>query len=225
VNKDNAPIYGLSNAGAALTKVQLDPLQRPGFLTRAGFLSSYAHDDSTAPMLRGAFITKYLIGVDPGAPFPNDALVIPPPGNYTTNRQQTEALADSSASCQACHASLINPPGYVLENYDAIGKWQTTDPLGGPIDAAATVNFGDGKVKQIANARELMQELAQAPRGRHLYAQSWVAYGYGRDPNANDRCVVDQIDAKLAGDGFAILDALADLTQTDSFHLRVRAAP
>src|SRR4029078_8154356 len=51
VNRDNAGIYGLSNAGTALTNVSLDPMQRPGVLTRAGFLSSYAHYDSTAPML------------------------------------------------------------------------------------------------------------------------------------------------------------------------------
>jgi hypothetical protein len=45
INKDNAAIYGMSNSGTALTKVNLDPVQRPGFMTRAGFLSSYGHYD------------------------------------------------------------------------------------------------------------------------------------------------------------------------------------
>ncbi len=54
VNKDNAAIYGLSNSGTALTKVELDPVQRPGFLTRVGFLSSYSHfaDDGPDPARR-----------------------------------------------------------------------------------------------------------------------------------------------------------------------------
>ena len=54
---------------------------------------------------------------------------------------------------------------------------------------------------------------------------SWVAYGYGRDPNPNDQCVADQISAKLPTDGYTILNILADLTQTDSFRLRVRSTP
>src|SRR6185369_14804547 len=62
VNKDNAAIYGLTNTGTTLTKVALDPVQRPGFMTRVGFLSSYAHYDETAPIQRGAFITIFMIG-------------------------------------------------------------------------------------------------------------------------------------------------------------------
>ena len=60
----------MTNTGTTLTKVNLDPVQRPGFMTRAGFLSSYAHYDTTAPILRGAFITIFMIGVDPGPPAP-----------------------------------------------------------------------------------------------------------------------------------------------------------
>jgi hypothetical protein len=223
VNKDNAAIYGLSNSGTALTKVALDPVQRPGFLTRAGFFSSYAHDDSTAPILRGAFITKYITGVDPGPPPPSTSMIQPPPGSYLTNRERTEALVNQSASCMGCHTNVINPPGFVLENYDAIGAWQTIDKLGlGTINPVADVNFGNGNTKTIHNAQELMQELAQTPKGRYMYAQSLVSYGYRRDPNPNDQCVTDQIESKLR-DGYAILNAFTDLTQADSFRLRVRA--
>jgi hypothetical protein len=225
VNKDNAGIYGLTNTGTALTKVQLDPVQRPGFLTRAGFLSSYSHYAQTAPMLRGAFITVNMIGFDPGPPLPNDTMILPPPGDYRTQREMTEALTAQSASCQACHQQVINPSGFVLETYDAIGKWQTTDVLGGPINPVADVAFGDGKIKTIKNAQELMQEIARTPKAQAIYAQSMVSSGYGRDPNSNDQCVVDQISAKLAGDGYPIINVFTDLTQADSFRLRVRAQP
>ena len=225
VNKDNAAIYGLSNPGTALTKVQLDPVQRPGFMTRVGFLSSYSHYDQTAPMLRGSYIITYMLGLNVGPPPPTPVMVTPPSGAYTTNRERTEALVNQASACMGCH-DFINPPGYVLENYDAIGVWQTIDKLGnGPIDPVANVNFGDGNIKKIHNAQELMQEIARSRRGQQLYAQSMVTFGYGRAPNPNDRCLVDAISAKLANDGYAILDLLADLTQTDSFRLRVRAVP
>jgi hypothetical protein len=225
VNEDNAGIYGLTSADSALTKTPLDSAQRPGFLTRAGFLSSYSHYDVTAPILRGAFIAAYMIGLDTGPAPLGTSMIQPPAGNYLTNRERMEALTSQSASCVACHTNILNPPGYVLENYDAIGKWQVTDPLGGAIDATATVNLGDGNVKQVGNAQQLMQELARSPQAQRMYAQNMVAYGYGRDPNANDACVVDQLGAKLAADGYTILDLVADLTQADSFRLRVKATP
>ncbi len=227
VNKHNAAIYGLDPAkyGSDLTKVQLDAAQRPGFMTRAGFLSSYAGYDATSPILRGAFISVYMLGVNPGPPIPG-ATMMTVSGDFKTQRAYVEALT-KPAACTGCHA-IINPPGFALENYDGIGKWQTADPRGGAIDASvttATVNFGDGKSVQITSPGQLMQEIARTPKAKQLYAQAWVSYAYGREPNANDKCVVDQLDAKLSQNGYGILDLLADLTQADAFRVRARATP
>ena len=223
INKDNAAIYGMTNTGTTLTKVNLDPVQRPGFMTRAGFLSSYAHYADTAPILRGAFITIFMIGVDPGPPLPGATMIQPPAGNYTTVRERTDALVNQSSTCMGCHTNVINPPGYVMENYDAIGAWQTVDKLGnGAINPVATVNFGDGNMKDIHNAQELMTELAGIQKGQAMYAQSWVSFAYARDPNPNDQCVANTIATNLGANG-PILNTLADLTQADSFRMRVRA--
>jgi hypothetical protein len=227
VNKDNAAIYGLdpSKYGADLTKVELDATQRPGFMTRAGFLSSYAGYNSTSPILRGAFISVYMLGVNPGPPIPG-ATMMTVSGDFKTQRAYVETLT-KPAACTGCH-SIINPPGFALENYDGIGKWQTVDPRGGAIDASvttATVNFGDGKTKEISSPVQLMQEIAQTPKAKQLYAQAWVSYAFGRDPNANDRCIVDQLNTKLSQTGYSILSLLADLTQADSFRVRVRETP
>jgi hypothetical protein len=115
-----------------------------------------------------------------------------------------------------------------MESYDALGKLQTTDPRGGAIDSSVTtgnVMFGGGTVKQVSSPAELMRGIAESPDARKLYAQAWVAYAFGRDPNGNDQCVVDQLDRKLAQNGYSILGLLADLTQADSFRVRVRQAP
>ncbi len=194
-------------------------------MTRGGFLSSYSHFTDTSPILRGAFINVYMIGVNPGPPIAGATALQAPPGNYTTNREKVTALVNMSPTCMGCHTSTINPPGFVLENFDAIGKWQTVDQLGGPIDPSATVNFGNGNVQAISSVLQLMQQIAQVPAAQSNYARYWVAYAYGRDSNPNDQCVVDQVSAKLTQDSYGILTLLADLTQADSFRLRVRATP
>jgi Protein of unknown function (DUF1592)/Protein of unknown function (DUF1588)/Protein of unknown function (DUF1585)/Protein of unknown function (DUF1595) len=230
VNKDNAAIYGLDPAqyGADLMRVSLDSTQtpRPGFLTRAGFLSSYSNYDATSPILRGAFITVSLLNVNPGAPVAG-AKDAKADGMFATQRAYIEALTEQAQPCQSCH-EVINPLGFVLEHYDAMGKWQTTDLRGGAIDEAVTtasVDFGDGAKQEISSPVQLMQEIAKRPKAQELYARAWVSYAFGRNPNANDQCVVDQLKSKLTGTGYSILNLLADLTQTDSFRLRVRGTP
>jgi hypothetical protein len=226
VNKDNAAMYGLNPADytTELKKVELDATQRPGFLTRVGFLSSYAAYNATSPILRGAFILTYLAGANPGAPLPGVDM-IKVDGNFTTQRSYVQELTKPDA-CNGCH-QFINAAGFPLENYDAIGKWQTKDPRGGDIDATVTtsdVDFGNG-AKRVTSALELMQLIVSTPKAPKQYAQAWVSYAFGRLPNANDQCVVDSLDANLAKAGYRILDLLADLTQADSFRLRVRETP
>ncbi|HVY39561.1 MAG TPA: DUF1592 domain-containing protein [Polyangia bacterium] len=228
VNKDNAAIYGLdpSKYGTTLTKVQLDPEQRPGFMTRVGFLSSYSHFSDTSPILRGAFIVIYMLGVNVPPPPPGAAMTPQPPGDYKTNREKVSALVQMTGSdCVACHTNIINPPGFVLENFNSIGQWQTTDQLGGPIDATATVNFGGGNSQAVTSVKQLMQGIADSAAGRATYAQYWVAYAYGRQPNPQDQCIADQIGTNLSTGNYPILNILSDLTQADSFRLRVRATP
>ena len=223
VNKDSAAIYELDPAafGTELTRVELDPARRPGFLTRAGFLSSFSHFDGTSPILRGAFITVNILGVNPGAPDPNFFLTPPPTGTFNTERAYIEALT-SQASCTGCHTPYINPPGFALENYDSIGAWQDVDPRGGPINPTATVTFSETNVKEVTTPLALMQEISRTPLAKRIYAEKVVSFATGRLPNPNDACSVDTIDLRLSQEGYTILNLLTDLTQTDSFRLRVR---
>jgi hypothetical protein len=228
VTKDTAPIYGLdaSKYGTSPTQVQLDSNQRPGFMTRIGFLSSYSHYSNTAPILRGAFIAIYMLGINVPPPPPGAAMTPIPPGTYTSNRQATQALVtQSGTSCAGCHVNVIDPFGFALENYDGIGKWQTTDQLGGAIDATSNVNFGDGTTENVTNPVQLMQGIAASPAGQATYAQYWVSFAYGRDPNPQDQCVADSVAANIGGGNYPIINILSDLTQTDTFNARVQATP
>jgi len=221
VNQDSAPLYGLDPAdyGAELTRVELDATERPGILTRVGFLSSFSHFDVTSPILRGAFVANNVLGVNPGPPTLDAGEVSLPEGDYTTQRQIVEALTSVRADCAACHA-LLNPAGFVLENFDTVGSWQEVDPLGGPIDPVADVSFADGSSKTISSPLELMQAIAADPAARHLYAEKLVSFFTRRAPNAGDACAVDELATKLAASGYSTLDLVVDLTQMESFRLR-----
>jgi len=223
VNKDNAVAYGLNPATYtdALTKVTLDA-NRPGFLTRAGFLSSYANFGATSPILRGSFVAVWLLSMNVPPPDPSFAMQTVS-GTFPTQRKYVEALTQVDQPCKSCH-DVFNGMGYVFEGFDGIGKVQTKDPKGGAIDASvttATINFASGS-KEITSPVQLMQEIANSAQAQALYAQAWVAFATGRPKNDNDKCTVDTLQTKLASDGYSILGLLADLTQMDSFRLRVR---
>lgn len=221
VNRDTAALYGLDPAayGTDLTRVELPAADRPGFLTRVGFLSSYSAERTSSPILRGAFIARKVLGVVIEDPPPEAAEAELPPGDYESERQVVELLT-SPGECAGCHAFTINPPGFVLERYDSVGSIQTVDPLGGAIDTTAQVVFSDTNMKTITTPLELMTELGTGLEAKRNYAQQWVTFATGRVPNPNDACQVDDLSTKLSADGYTILNVLTDLTQADSFRLR-----
>lgn len=221
VNQDTAALYGLDPVGYGpeLTRVVLDAEQRPGFLTRAAFLSSFSRYETTSPILRGAYIVRDILGVDPGVPDPDALNATAPERDYQTYREYVEALT-SPAACSSCHTPLVNPPGFVLEWYDSVGAWQEIDPLGGAISGVANVNFGNGNVKEIKSPLELMTEIGTGDGARRNYAQKVVIHTTGRRPNPSDACIVDDLAVNLSEDGYTVLDVLVDLTQADSFRLR-----
>ena len=223
VNAETAPFYGLDPAqfGPELEPYEFDPSQRPGMLTRAGFLDSFSNYDATSPIRRGAFMGTKIIGVKIGAPDPNALKAEVPPGQYDTRRAQIDALT-GDAQCAQCHQEAVNPPGYIMENFDAMGRWQTVDQLGGEINPQALVGFGDNDLRDITGVVQLMNEIAENPVSQKIYAQKMVSVGMGRAPNTSDACIRDELVSKLAQEDYPILNLFTDMTQADSFRLRIR---
>ena len=113
VNNQLAPIYGVSGTfTSTLTQTNLDPVQRPGVFTRAGFLTAYSLYDRASPILRGAFIQKEVLCTS--IPMPDNAFLSTPlPTTGSTNRERVDAQT-ADAMCTACHHTLINPTGFAL---------------------------------------------------------------------------------------------------------------
>ena len=226
VNAATAPMYGLdaSKFGADLTQTNLDPTQRPGFLTRLGFLNAYSGFNRTSPILRGAFITKQVMAVPIGSPPPGaDTTPLPSTADLDTNRKQVDQQT-SGAACSTCHHGYINPPGFALEAFNAVGAPQTAEAsTGAPIDTVVDANI-DGTVVHVTGPADLMAKIAASPGAQKSYAQKWVSFAYERASNASDACTVDQLSGKLTASGYSVLNLIADLTQTQSFRTRVTEA-
>jgi hypothetical protein len=227
VNAATAPLYGLdaSKFGSELTKTELDPAQRPGFLTRLGFLNAYSAYNRSSPILRGAFITKQVLAVPIGAPPPGaEATPLPTTADLDTNRKQVDQQT-SAAACATCHHNFINPPGFALEAFDAAGRWQTVEAATrAPLDTAADAVI-DGASVHVTGPADLMAKIATSRSAQHSYAEKWVAYAYERPSNSNDACVVDALSQKLTTSGYNVLNLIADLTQTEAFTKRVVEVP
>lgn len=222
VNAGTAPLYGVSGTFTSeLSEVTLGP-DRPGFLTRAAFLSGFSDFDRSSPILRGAFITQHVLGIQLDTPDPA-ALATPLPegADLDTNRKQVDAQT-GSGPCIDCHHSYVNPPGFVMEAFDTIGAVQTTERrTGADIDTQADVSLElNGAAVPVSGPAELMNLIATSPQANRFYAQSIVSSAYDRPPNGNDACVVEDFKTKLLT-GYAIKDLLVDLTKSESFRTRM----
>jgi hypothetical protein len=224
VNAQLAPLYGLSgsfsNDPNTLTQVDLDPSQRSGLLTQAGFLASYISVGNQPNIIhRGIFIASRLLCKEMPEPDPAaiaGGLVDTP---NLTNRERVEATTGEGTCGFRCHGSLFNPLGYAFENYDAIGKYRTMDG-GKPVNAADAYEL-DGQLKSFNNAIELSAHLAAAKETHHCYLQNMLSYLQGRALAEEQRQTVDYY-ARLSRAGMASLhDLELELVTSDAFLKRL----
>jgi hypothetical protein len=216
VNQVTAPFYGLTgNYGSQLTKADLDPTKRAGLLTQVGFLSKYGSQSQSDPILRGVHISLDIICSALPAP-PNNVPPLPAIQDGQTNRQRVE-MSTSVQPCAACHNTFINPLGFALESYDAIGQWRDTDN-GQPVNTAATFNL-DGRDVSFNGPVELAQVLAASPSVHRCYSDHWLEYVLGRKTASEEATVLDQVGAaSLQAD--SISDLLSNITALETFRAR-----
>lgn len=218
VNADLAPIYDLDPAayGSDLTRVELDSQARSGILTRTGFLVSHGMFNRTSPILRGAFIQKEILCTEINPPPPGVESTALPTEGLTTNRERVDAQTAPPA-CAECHHNLINPTGFALEAFDALGALQATDN-GSPVDTSASIFLGDETVN-VTGAVDFMSAVAEAPMAQLCYARHWVQFAYERSLTNEDSCTAQQLSGKIA-EGYSVLQLISDLTQSDQFRTR-----
>jgi len=224
VNMATAPLYGVSTSGLTndFKEMNLDANQRPGFLTRVGFLNAYAFYNRTSPIHRGAFIVKQVLGTPISTPPPGaEATPLPDASaDLNTNRKQVDAQT-AGGVCGECHHGFINPAGFAMEAFDAVGTLQTKEKSTGvAIDTTADIVI-DGTTMHITGPLDLMQKVAASKMAQHRYAQLLTSFMFERE-DANDCGTINDLAAKIAPGGYTIQSLITDLTQTPQF--RTRAA-
>jgi hypothetical protein len=147
-------------------KVSCNPNQRSGIVTHPYLLAMFAYFNSSSPVHRGVFVTRRLLGRS----------LKPPPqaiefkdGGFDDSMTTREKLAlqTDPPACQACHAT-INPLGFSLENYDAVGLFRQTEREK-PVNALSTYKTVKGEDVQLRGARGLAQFLADSGRAHGAF--------------------------------------------------------
>jgi len=217
VNDRLAALYGVSGTFKTdeFTRVELDPSQRSGILTRIGFLAANGTARASDPIHRGVFINLRLLCAKLPPP-PNNVTPLPPGTNKTT-RERVDAHTGKGTCGASCHATLINPAGFAFEHYDAVGAWRTTDN-GLPVDSAASYPLG-GQMVSYDDAIAFSQLLAESQEAHRCFARQWLKFTYGRDAKTEDTALIERL-GESSQSGMAIKDIVLELVTTDAFLTR-----
>ena len=225
VNRTTAAIYGVTGQfnDDTLQRVELDPTQRAGLLTQVGFLASHAFSTVSSPIHRGVFVQRRLLcNLIPPPPPMIPALPTVDGTQIRTTRQQVDQHTAPSA-CSGCHHALINPVGFGLEHFDAVGAYRTEEN-NVPIDANGTL-AGTGSNAMFSDGVGLAKAIAEAPEARACYAKNWFRYTLGRAETTADACTISQLADKLQNDEYTALDLLTDITRSNTFMYRALENP
>lgn len=202
LNGTLATVYGLEKEvkGPEMRKVKLSNPNRGGILGMPGILATTSFPNRTSPVNRGVWVLEQVLGEHVPPP-PPDVPTLEKQDKtrieHLTLRQRTE-LHTTNPTCANCH-KILDPIGFGLENFDAIGRWRDQDDSGGPIDAAGELP-GD---KRFSSPKELKQIIATRTDElcRNL-TERLLAYGLGRQLEGYDEIVVDQLTEAIAKDGY-----------------------
>ena len=223
LNEPLAKVYGLGQSvrGLKMRRVKLTNPNRGGILGMPATLATTSFPNRTSPVNRGVWVLEQILGEH----------VPPPPADIPeleeqdhkevkglTLRQRTE-LHQSEATCRNCH-KILDPIGFGLENFDAIGRWREKNDEGLTIDSAGKLPDG----KKFSTPAELKRLLAkrEADLARN-FTERLMAYALGRQLRGYDDVVIDQIMVKIAKDNYRVRAIITEVITSYLFtHRRIK---
>ena len=217
LNRTLASFYGLENkiTGTDMQKVSLTDANRGGILGMPGVLATTSFATRTSAVKRGVWVLEQVLGQHvPPAP-PNVPALEKQDQKKVANltlRQRTE-LHRTNAVCANCH-KILDPIGFGLENFDAIGRWRDKDESGGPIDAVGELPGG----KRFSSPKELKAIIAarQDDLARNL-SEKLLAYALCRQLDGYDHIIVDQMMKTIANDGHTMQTLISEIVTSYPF--------
>jgi hypothetical protein len=216
VNAALAKHYGVSGVtGDALTKVDLNPMQRAGILTHGSYLARHAKEADSFPIARGVHVLRQVLCQE--LPEPNIELPPAPeqmPG--TTTRKLYEDFT-KAAACQVCHGR-INGVGFAFENYDATGGYREKEE-GQAVDSSGSLELPSGTITW-KNGIEFVKAIAVTPELRDCAARNWMRFLLRRDERPEESGSLAQMEKAFASSSYDLRQLVLTLTRTRAFSHR-----
>ncbi len=220
-NEPLAAIYLLDDvSGQAMQKVKLANRNRGGVLAMPAVLAATSFPNRTSPVNRGVWVLEQVLG-EHVPPAPPD---VPPleeqeatATENLTMRELTE-MHRKDPVCANCHR-LLDPIGFGLENFDAIGRWRDSDDNGGPIDASGVLPDG----KSFSSPAELKTMVSGRldDFARNL-TEKLLAYALCRTLEGYDEIVVDSMMKRMVDDGYRMQTLVTEVVTSYPFtHRRI----
>jgi hypothetical protein len=216
VNERLALHYGISGVrGDQFRRVTLADQNRFGLLGKGAILMATSYPNRTAPVLRGQWILDALLGTPPASP-PANVPAFPENQEGSAPRTVRERLEQHRANptCKACHG-VMDPLGFALENFDAIGVWRTKDrETATAIDS--TGELADGTL--VHGPVELRKALLAKPNQFvETLTEKLMTFGLGRSIDYNDMPAVRKVVREAARDNYRFSALLTAIAESEPF--------
>jgi hypothetical protein len=217
LNERLAKHYGIPNVyGSRFRRVELAPdSRRGGLLRQGGILAVSSYATRTSPVLRGVWVLSNVVGAPPPPPLPNVPAL---DGNVPANLPVRERMAAHRANpvCANCHRT-IDPVGFALENFDAVGRWRENEGDSGAIDVSGALP-GIGDVRGVAG---LEDALLQRP---DLFAatltEKLLTFALGRGVEYYDAPAVRKILREAQPAGYRFSSLILGIVNSAPFQMR-----
>ena len=216
LNETLADHYGITGVeGPEFRRVALATQQRGGVLSHASVLAVSSYATRTSVSVRGKYVLQNILGAAPPPPPPDvPALDEQNVASSASLRQQME-MHRSNAVCASCHARM-DPLGFGLENYDAIGRWRTEDG-GAPVDASGVLPSGQA-FKTPAELRRVLSSMQ--PDFSRCLTEKMLTYALGRGLEPYDKPTVRAITQKLSRSGAGLWALVREIVRSLPFRSR-----
>jgi hypothetical protein len=195
-----------------MRRVSLEGSGRGGLTGQALFLTASANGVDTSPVIRGIYVLEKLLGYSPPPP-PPDVPEIESDISGATSIREELAKHREIASCAECHRK-IDPLGFALENYDAIGGWRDVYDGRIKVDASGELPSGE-RFENSAEFRLLISE--RSDEFTRCLAEKLLTYALGRELEYGDREVIDAMVTNLEAEQGGLKDLVMAVVLSNSF--------
>jgi hypothetical protein len=222
VNERLARHYGMPNVyGSQFRRVTITDEARRGLLGQASILTVTSYPNRTSPVQRGKWILTNLLGTPPQPPPPNvPALKENAEGTKPLSLRERMEAHRTNAVCAGCH-KVMDPIGFALENFDAIGRWRAYDD-GAKIDPSGTL-FNGAQVSGPVALRQMITSRPNVFAG--VVTERMLTYALGRGLEYYDMPVVRKIVRDAAAQNYRFSALVMGVVNSVPFQMKMKKAP